>query len=136
MPDESNTGRNRQHIYCYFNGGGSFLDGHGTATNDGHTVSASDLDSSVAHYTCRPIAWYQDVADSPVAAVSIRAGSGRAILSGVHVEYSPQDLDPENTFLRDRMVVERLTESREGQGIVLEAILKELGLDLSKHDSA
>ncbi len=61
-------------LSVYYNGGCEFVD-------------ASERENT------RVIARYADLPDSPAAIVECSVGKGKAVLSGVHPEYSPQHID-------------------------------------------
>jgi glutamine amidotransferase-like uncharacterized protein len=48
---------------------------------------------------CKVLARYQDIEDQPAAIIECKVGQGKAILSGVHPEYSGWDLCSQDAHL-------------------------------------
>ncbi|XP_064629092.1 uncharacterized protein LOC135488418 [Lineus longissimus] len=72
---------NEKTLHMYFNGGGAFVL-PARRDNNGNDIEV--------------IATYASVPKNPAAVVKCKVGAGVAVLSGVHFEYLPQDLDVES----------------------------------------
>lgn len=92
----------------YFNGGCLF---------DGHEL----------HPHVHPISRYSDLAGLPAAMLDIPVGRGRAILSGVHIEYQPCYLNPADPYLKRLIPIFEEAEPKRRQ--VFRSLLSRLGLN-------
>ncbi len=91
----------------YFNGGCLF-DGH-HLFHDVHTISR-----------------YSDLEDQPPAMLDITIGRGRAILSGVHIEYAPHYLNSVDPYLKKLIPIFKEAEPKRRE--VFRDLLARLGL--------
>ncbi len=92
---------------CYFNGGGFF--------------TAPD-----PSFTGQILARYSGLDDRPIAIVKNTVGRGQVVLSGVHFEYDPSLLDPNDRFLKERGVVPALEKTLNRTQMGLKSVLKHL----------
>ena len=89
----------------YFNGGCEFV--------DAHNYSNTNI-----------LARYHDIPRKPAAIVQCEVGKGRAILSGVHPEYSASHL--ESSLTTARSLLPRLRETEHTRKKLLHALLQRL----------
>jgi len=85
----------------YYNGGCAFYPDEGAS---GYEVVAN----------------YSEVEGEPAAIVDCQVGKGRALLSGVHIEYRAEQLDPHP---HTQTLVPRLKEAEDGRLLLLRALL-------------
>jgi biotin--protein ligase len=95
-------------LHTYFNGGGAFVD--------------NECDNRI-----EIIARYASVPENSAAVLKCKVGAGMAVLSGVHFEYLPQDLQvTEGSPLVD--VVPKLLASRETSIKFFKSVLNQLSV--------
>lgn len=99
-------------LYAYFNGGCEFV--HEPASGNGHTT--------VACYTQLPPS---SQLMSSAAVVLSQCGSGRALLTGVHLEVSPEELGVQNDPLLSD-VLKKLRESEDLRNTFFTALIGSL----------
>ncbi|KAJ1970152.1 biotin holocarboxylase synthetase [Dispira parvispora] len=108
-----------EHFRMYYNGGGYFVDAGESDDQSGTTV--------LAEYTV-------DRNDMPwkgAAVVGCEVGQGRAVLTGVHPEYTPDKLRPGDYQYGEKDLVARLEHDDTARQLFWKSILAYLGLRIS-----
>ena len=99
--------------FHYFNGGGTFL--------------INDQGSNAPN--CRKLATYSDLPGTPASVVHCEAGQGVAVVSGIHIEYNPHNMDETEQYLKP--IVPKLKSTYNEQEKHFRSILKDrLRLDI------
>ena len=96
-------------LYVYFNGG-CFFEGAKSAPNT------------------EVLAEYADLQETAIVKCSV--GHGKAILSGVHVEFNPKDMDVTDQYLK--AIIPYISQTNPKRMGLLHSLLKQLGLDVKE----
>lgn len=133
-------------VCLYTDGGGYFTDqsknrGTPTTSNGAEEPANEHYDSSKGEtngtddneVNVEVLAQFKDLTNSPAAIVKCHVGNkgGKAILSGVHFEYSPDKLVPGEKSLSPTVVSELLACDKERQ-LLLVSLLGDLGVKTRK----
>ena len=94
FPHESGINLGNIHTNMYFNGGGKF---------EPEIIGDTEQDYQIQK-NFRVLGTYDSLENTPIAAVHCIVGSGEAILSGVHFEYSASELSKTTELQIDEIV--------------------------------
>lgn len=89
--------------------------------NGGCAFHLNEHDPSVLPLSC-----YLDLPEQPLAMVEVPFGNGLALLSGVHPEYSPHYLNPEDPYASDLFPL--LIKSENNRKLLFKELLERLGI--------
>ena len=96
-------------------------DEHRIYFNGGCAFHFNEHDPSVRH-----LSRYLDLPQQPLAMVEVPFGKGLALLSGVHPEYSPHYLNPEDPYASDLFPL--LAQSESSRKLLFKELLERLGI--------